>query len=171
MPVFIDLTGQRHGFLLPIKRVGSANDGQALWSCKCDCGNTVTVKAGNLRSGHTRSCGCYMKKRISETLSTHRQSHKRLYNVWSSMKDRCYNPNNMFYSHYGGRGICLCDQWVKNYQAFHNWAMNNGYDPHAKRYQCTIDRLDVNGNYEPQNCRWVDMKMQRNNRRDCKEVR
>lgn len=166
MSRLIDLTGQHFGRLTVLTRCGSASDRQALWHCSCDCGTHILAKTGNLRSGHTLSCGCYMRQRISETQATHRQSHKRLYNVWTSMKARCYNPNSAFYSDYGGRGIGLCDEWRDDYQAFHDWALNNGYDPYAPHGRCTIDRIDVNGNYCPDNCRWVDMKTQRHNRRD-----
>lgn len=166
MSRLIDLTGQHFGRLTVLSRCGSAPDRQALWLCSCECGTQIVTKAGNLRSGHTLSCGCYMRQRISESQATHRQSHKRLYNVWTSMKARCYNPNSTFYSDYGGRGIGICDEWRDDYQAFHDWALHNGYDPCAPHGKCTIDRIDVNGNYCPDNCRWVDMKIQRHNRRD-----
>lgn len=166
MPAFVDLTAQKFGSLTVLKRYGTSSEGGVTWLCACDCGKETTVKSGNLRSGHTRSCGCFMKHRISETQATHRQSHRRLYNVWASIKARCFNPNSTFFHHYGGRGISMCDEWVYSYQAFHDWAMNNGYDPTAFKGQCTIDRVDVNGDYCPENCRWVDMKVQRHNRRD-----
>lgn len=170
MPAFIDLTDQKFGRLIAKSRNGTANDGGATWLCICECGNRTTVKSGNLRSGHTKSCGCFMKDRISESLGTHMQSHRRLYNVWTSIKARCYNPNNQYFRHYGGRGITMCDDWKQNYQSFHDWAMESGYDPKAKRYECTIDRIDNNGDYCPENCRWVDMKIQRHNRSDSEEV-
>lgn len=166
MPAFIDLTGQRFGRLTVLSELGKAKDGGTIWMCLCDCGNEVQVKSGNLRSGHTLSCGCLMKDRISETQATHRQSHRRLYNVWTSMKARCYNPKSAFFKDYGGRGIYVCEEWVNDYSAFHIWAMTHGYKPSAPKWQCTIDRIDVDGPYAPWNCRWVDMKVQRHNRRD-----
>ncbi|MDO4307225.1 MAG: AP2 domain-containing protein [Eubacteriales bacterium] len=161
----IDLTGERFGRLTVLSKYGTTKDRQIVWLCKCDCGREIIVKSGNLKSGHTRSCGCFMKDRISETQAIHRQSHKRLYNVWTSMKARCYNPNSQFYKHYGGRGIVICEEWKENYQAFHDWAMKSGYDSEAPFGKCTIDRIDVDGPYAPWNCRWVDMKVQRHNRR------
>lgn len=166
MPAFIDLAGRRFGYLVAKKRIGTAKDGQAEWFCVCDCGQEIIVKAGNLRSGHTSSCGCFNKRRISETMATHRQSHRRLYNVWTSIKARCYNQNCKFFKHYGGRGISMCKEWKDDYQSFHDWAMASGYDVNAPKWQCTIDRINVNGDYRPENCRWVDMKTQRHNRRD-----
>lgn len=165
MGAFIDLTGERFGRLVVLSKHGTAKDGGIIWLCKCDCGKEITVKSGNLRSNHTLSCGCFMKDRISETQSIHKQSHKRLYNVWASMKARCYNQNSQFYKDYGGRGIHICEEWRTDYQAFHDWAMQNGYDPTAPFGKCTIDRIDVDGPYAPWNCRWVDMKVQRHNRR------
>lgn len=166
MGKLIDLTGQRFGRLTVLSRNGVAKDGGIIWTCKCGCGQIVSVKSGNLRSGHSNSCGCLMRERISETQSIHLHSHKRLYNVWTSMKERCYNPNSTFFKDYGGRGIYICEEWRVNYSAFHKWAMANGYNPDAPRGQCTIDRIDVDGPYAPWNCRWVDMKIQRHNRRD-----
>lgn len=166
MGKFIDLTGQRFGRLTVISELGKGKDGGTIWTCLCDCGNEVQVKSGNLRNGHTLSCGCLMKDRISETQATHRQSHRRLYNVWTSMKARCYNSKSTFFKDYGGRGIYVCEEWVNDYSAFHRWAMAHGYDPSAPKGQCTIDRIDVDGPYAPWNCRWVDMKVQRHNRRD-----
>ena len=93
----------------------------------------------------------------------------RLYRVWASMKDRCYNPNKKEYHNYGGRGITICDEWRDDFQEFHDWAFTNGYDENAPRGACTLDRIDVNGNYCTENCRWVDMKTQNNNRRNNKK--
>ena len=166
MPAPINLIGQRFGRLMVVRKSNQRTaEGGYVWVCKCDCGNEISVKSGNLRSGHTQSCGCYAKDRISETQATHRNSHFRLYNVWTNMKARCYNPNATFYKDYGGRGITVCEEWRNDYAAFRDWAMANGYNPDAPRGACTIDRIDVDGNYCPENCRWVDNKTQCNNKR------
>lgn len=170
MPAFIDLTGQRFGRLTVIRTASErTKTGNFQWVCYCDCGTEVNVISNNLRNGHTKSCGCYERERISETQATHRQSHKRLYNVWSGMKQRCYNKKSKFYKDYGGRGIKVCEEWRHDYQAFHDWAYANGYDEAAPKWKCTIDRIDVDGDYHPENCRWVDMKTQRHNRRDSRK--
>lgn len=100
-----------------------------------------------------------------------RASHKkrpRILGVWQNMKTRCYNPNFHAFQHYGGRGIMVCDEWKNDFNAFAKWAMENGYDPDAPYGQCTLDRIDVDGNYEPSNCRWVDFSVQRRNQRQFK---
>lgn len=170
MGAFRDLTGQQFGRLSVLRIVEKTKSGSYIWECRCECGKITQVSSGNLRSGHTLSCGCYMKDRISRTQATHRESHNRLYNVWSSMKQRCYDKNSTFFSHYGGRGITVCEQWRSSYESFRDWATTHGYDFAAPRGKCTLDRIDVNGNYSPENCRFVDMKIQRHNRRDSKGV-
>ena len=175
----IDITNQRFGRLVAIKRSGFSNRHAAIWECQCDCGNIVHVLSASLRCGDTKSCGCLkrdcgsqMIKSITGEGSTHfkhgdAKAHNmaRLYYVWLAMKDRCRNPNNKRYKDYGGRGITVCEEWLRDYTAFRNWAMANGYDPTAPRGACTIDRIDVDGNYCPENCRWVSMKVQNRNKR------
>jgi len=169
MPAIIDLTGQRFGRLTVIHAAERTNTGNYQWVCCCDCGTEVIVTSNNLRNRHTKSCGCYKRERISETQATHRQSHKRLYNVWTNMKQRCYNHNHKYYKDYGGRGIKVCEEWRHDYQAFHDWAYANGYDNKAPHGQCTIDRIDNDGDYSPSNCRFVGMTEQRHNRRDSRK--
>lgn len=167
MPNFIDLTGQKYGRLTVLDRgpdrVRKSGRKIVQWNCICDCGNKIVVSASDLRSGHTQSCGCYMIDRIKEANTRHGKTDSRLYNVWASMRERCYCPTLPTYPRYGGRGIKMCDEWYNSYLEFERWALNNGYDENALRGKCTIDRIDVNGNYCPENCRWVDQKTQMSN--------
>lgn len=156
---FIDLTGQRFGFLTVAKRAENDNQGKAIWECKCDCGNMHTVSRTDLKNSHVKSCGCYTKEFQKTSHIKHGLKYTRLYRTWNDMKDRCYNPKCHAYSNYGGRGISICEEWKNNVVNFYNWAMSNGYTD-----ELSIDRINVNGNYEPSNCRWVTMKVQQNNK-------
>lgn len=162
------IEGQRFGRLVAIRRDGSyvAPNGRksAKWLCACDCGNTVSVIARSLVTGHTKSCGCLMREVNSRQATKHGREGTRLYVVWINMKQRCENPNNSRFADYGGRGITVCDEW-KDFESFAAWADASGYDANAKRGACTIDRIDNNKGYSPTNCRWTDMKQQRVNQR------
>ena len=130
--------------------------------CRCDCGNEVDVTDFNWKSGRVKSCGCMAKKLLSDASSTleHTPDLDRLRRIYNGMKNRCYNPNVARYVHYGGRGITICDEWLKDREAFISWSLSHGY-----RSDLSIDRIDVNGNYEPANCRWATYAVQRMNQR------
>lgn len=127
--------------------------------CTCECGKRVIVQKSHLISGDTKSCGCLCKDVAKLKFTKHGKSNHPLSDVWNMMKQRCYNKNNKSYKNYGARGIKVCDEWKNNFKTFYDWAMENGYQDNL-----TIDRINVNGNYEPLNCKWVTQKQQQNNR-------
>lgn len=167
---FIDRTGERFGRLVVVSRaddyISKNGKHHVRWNCVCDCGNATVVDVTQLVGGKTKSCGCLRQEKLSQGNPKHGGRYDRLYKVYHNMKNRCYNESSSDYKYYGGRGISVCDEWLNNYTAFKEWAYNNGYDDAAKKGECTIDRINVNGNYEPSNCRWVDMGTQSRNRRN-----
>ena len=153
-----DIKGQRFGRLFVIEKV--KRNKSTLWKCQCDCGNITYVDTTRLRRGEIVSCGCYMRE-IARKPKKHGMTGTPLYIKYQAMIGRCKYPSNINYKAYGGRGICVCEEWQKDFRNFYKWAMENGYEDGL-----TIDRIDVDGNYEPSNCRFVPMSEQYNNRTD-----
>ena len=149
MPAMIDLTGEKFGRLTVVRKTDERLNKKIVWECACDCGSTVKVRGGHLKSGHTTSCGCVVVEMASTMNKTHGKSRSRLYVIHRNMISRCNNTKSEFYKYYGGRGVKVCDGW-RMFEPFYEWAIENGY-----RDGLTIDRVDVNSGYSPSNCEWV----------------
>ena len=156
-----DLTGQWFNRWHVIERAENDKRGQAQWHCRCICGNESVVAGKDLRQGKSKSCGCYHIDTISITSRKHGKSQTRLYRIWNVMRRRCSDHLTSHFYLYGGRGITVCDEWDKSFESFYLWAINNGYSDGL-----SIDRIDVNGNYDPSNCRWATAKQQARNKRN-----
>lgn len=155
-----DLKNKRFGRLTVVDYLGNNKYGKALWLCKCDCGNTKIIVGSSLTNNMTYSCGCYNREEARKRRTKHNLSYNKLYKVWSGMKTRCYNKNFIYYCNYGGRGITICDEWKNDFLNFYNWSISNGY-----KDGLTIDRINNDGNYEPNNCKWSTRAEQNRNMR------
>jgi len=156
MGKFVDITGQKYGRLTAIKKVENNVNGKIQWLFKCDCGKQVLHTSCEVKSGHVKSCGCWKKDHSAR--KTHGQSNNRIYQTYYSMKRRCYDNNPRYLKYYRDKGITVCDEWLNNPQAFFDWAMMNGYDEHL-----TLDRIDCDKGYSPDNCRFITQKEQTRN--------
>lgn len=160
----VDMKDKRVGIMTVKEKKEGSN---SVWICECDCGNFVELCTSRLLSGTRKSCGCLERKaqkQFVENLTTHHESKTKMYKTWRGILDRCYNPNIKSYKYYGARGIKMCDEWKNSYEAFKRWSLENGYEKSKNRLQQSIDRIDVNGDYCPENCRWADSKIQSRNK-------
>lgn len=167
---FRDLKDKKFNRLKVIKEYGKNNQNEWVWECKCDCGNIepVYVRGSALTTGTTKSCGCLRREKTSNMFKKHNMSNSKIYKAWCHIKERCYNNNICNYNDYGGRGITVCDRWLESFENFRD-DMYKSYLDHVEEYgkkNTSIDRIDVDGNYCKDNCRWATNSEQMNNRRD-----
>lgn len=162
--MYEDLSGKKFGYLTVIDHAGIDKFGKHTWNCVCRCGNRKIISSNGLKCGDYKSCGCQKSERFSKINTIHGKCKTRLYKTWKNMKTRCLNSKNYKFKNYGGRGICICTEWL-DFENFERWALSSGYQNNL-----TIERIDVNGNYCPQNCTWIIPENQALNRRNTKKV-
>ncbi len=166
MPHIKDMTNQYFGNLKVVAFAGKNNRGEATWKCVCSCGNETVVTGNKLRSGWTKSCGCLQERNRQRGIhKSHGMTNTKLYIIWQNMKRRCNDPNDIMFKNYGGRGIAVCNEWLSGFEAFLRWANDNGY-----KEGLSIERIDVNGDYSPDNCKWISKKQQYLNRTDSHRI-
>lgn len=154
--------GEKYCYLTVIKEVAKPThlkDRHKFFECQCDCGAIKIISSTNIGRS-IKSCGCHRfdSKNVRHGYASHK-IYDKLYHTWNGIKYRCYNPNSKDYKHYGGRGVRMCNEWLNDFMTFRSWALENGFSENL-----TIDRVDVNGNYEPSNCRWVTVAEQNRNK-------
>jgi hypothetical protein len=164
-----DLSGKRFGMITVLSEY-IIKEKRVYWYCKCDCGKIFLRRSDIIQRSDVKSCGCYQKINNRNIAKTHgdgsrKSEYHRLYVCWQSMKDRCYNSNNVQFKDWGGRGITVCKEWLNDYNNFKEWALQNGYANNL-----TLDRIKVNENYKPSNCRWITKIEQNKNTRRCRHI-
>lgn len=153
----IDISGKKYNHLTVLYHdVERSTNKKHFWICKCDCGKIKSIEGARLKNGETKACGC-----LRGGVPKYKTVNKKLYKKWSHMKDRCYSKNDISYKNYGARGIKVCDEWLENFDNFAEWSLKNGYNEKLE-----LDRINVNGNYEPNNCRYVSRLVNSRNKRN-----
>lgn len=165
MGKFIDLTDEQFDRLKVIGRAENSSAGKVRWECECDCGGKTIAHGTDLRSGRSASCGCLQRERTANATTVHAKNKTRLHQIWVGMKKRTTNEKDGSFHHYGGRGISVCAEWKDDFLEFYRWAMENGYAD-----DLTIDRIENDKGYFPDNCRWATLEIQGRNRRSNRHI-